>query len=107
MKDLEILENIDLNKILVELKARDKTIAELNHDNVTSKGKYYDAVTMKNDRQVQDLKDKLAQERELKLQAYDRLEGLRVEMRALEGKDLKSDLWKDKCRELFEMCSDL
>lgn len=28
-------------------------------------------------------------------------------MRALEGKDLKSDLWKDKCRELFEMCKDL
>jgi predicted type IV restriction endonuclease len=28
-------------------------------------------------------------------------------MKALEGKDIKSDLWKDKCRELFEMCKDL
>ena len=28
-------------------------------------------------------------------------------MRALEGKDMKSDLWKDKCRELFEICKDL
>lgn len=46
-------------------------------------------------------------ERELKLQAYDRLEGLRVEMRALEGKDMKSDLWKDKCRELFDICKEL
>lgn len=43
----------------------------------------------------------------MKLQAYDRLEGLRVEMRALEGKDMKSDLWKDKCRELFDICKDL
>jgi hypothetical protein len=28
-------------------------------------------------------------------------------MRALEGKDVKSDLWKDKCRDLFDMCKDL
>lgn len=28
-------------------------------------------------------------------------------MRALEGKDIKSDLWKEKCKELFEMCKDL
>ena len=28
-------------------------------------------------------------------------------MRALEGKDMKSDLWKDKCRELFDICKDL
>jgi len=54
-----------------------------------------------------ELKKKLGHERELKLQAYDRLEGLRVEMRALEGKDMKSDLWKDKCRELFDICKDL
>lgn len=53
------------------------------------------------------LKKRLGKERELKLQAYDRLEGLRVEMRALEGKDMKSDLWKDKCRELFDICKDL
>jgi hypothetical protein len=32
---------------------------------------------------------------------------LRVEMRALEGKDMKSDLWKDKCRELFDICKEL
>jgi hypothetical protein len=49
----------------------------------------------------------LGRERELKLQAYERLEGLRVEMKALEGKDVKSDLWKDKCRELFDICKDL
>ena len=30
MKDLEILENIDLNKILTELRDRDKKIARLD-----------------------------------------------------------------------------
>jgi cell shape-determining protein MreC len=32
MKDLEILENIDLNKILTELKSRDKKIASLSQE---------------------------------------------------------------------------
>jgi len=50
---------------------------------------------------------RLSHEREMKLQAYERLDGLRVEMRALEGQDVKSDLWKDKCRELFDICRDL
>jgi len=50
---------------------------------------------------------RLSHEREMKLQAYDRLEGLRVEMRTLEGQDMKSDLWKDKCKELFDICKDL
>lgn len=53
------------------------------------------------------LQAQLDKEKELKLQAYDRLEGMRVEMRALEGKDMKSDLWKEKCRELFDICKDL
>jgi hypothetical protein len=56
---------------------------------------------------MQEMKKRLSHEREMKLQAYDRLEGLRVEMRALEGQDMKSDLWKDKCRELFDICKDL
>ena len=32
MKDLEILENIDLNRILTELKSRDKKIEALSHE---------------------------------------------------------------------------
>jgi hypothetical protein len=33
MKDLEILENIDLNRILSELKSRDRTIGRLGAEN--------------------------------------------------------------------------
>jgi len=33
---------------------------------------------------------------------------MRVEMKALEGKDsVKNDLWKDKCKELYDICRDL
>ena len=107
MKDLEILENIDLNRILTELKSRDRKIEQLSAIDKAGSGSALHAVRMQGKKEVQDLKDRLNKEREMKLQAYDRLEGLRVEMRALEGKDMKSDLWKDKCRELFEICKEL
>lgn len=35
------------------------------------------------------------------------MEGLRYEMRVIEGRDFSSDLWKDKCKEMFEICKDL
>lgn len=105
MKDLEILENIDLNRILSELKSRDKKIEHLNLHAQRDDLDY--AKNNQKDKEIADLKKQLQNEKELKLQAFDRLDGLRVEMRALEGKDTKSDLWKDKCRELFDICKDM
>ena len=32
---------------------------------------------------------------------------MRVEMKALEGHDIKNDLWKDKCKELYEISKEL
>ena len=33
---------------------------------------------------------------------------MRIEIKAIEGKDMgNSDLWKVKCKELFEICKDL
>lgn len=106
-KDLEILENIDLNRILNELKARDKRIENLHTENKAQKYELTNVITKKNPKNMMKLQMQLEKEKELKLQAYDRLEGMRVEMRALEGKDMKSDLWKEKCRELFDICKDL
>jgi hypothetical protein len=107
MKGLEILGNIDLDRILAELKSRDRKIGELDIENKAQKDELTYVVHQQNFKAMQEMKKRLSHEREMKLQAYDRLEGLRVEMRALEGQDMKSDLWKDKCRELFDICKDL
>ena len=32
---------------------------------------------------------------------------MRLEIRALEGKDLNGDVWKEKCKELFDICKDM
>lgn len=106
-KDLEILENIDLNRILNELKTRDRRIENLHTENKAQKYELTNVIMKKNPKNMMKMQTQLDKEKELKLQAYDRLEGMRVEMRALEGKDMKSDLWKEKCRELFDICKDL
>jgi hypothetical protein len=44
MKDLEILENIDLNRILTELKARDRKIEHLSALDRAGKGSALQAI---------------------------------------------------------------
>jgi len=50
----------------------------------------------------------LAKERSAKLDAFEKLDAMRIEMKTLEGKDsVKNDLWKDKCKELYDICREL
>jgi len=50
----------------------------------------------------------LQTERTAKQEAFEKLESMRVEMKSMEGKDtIKNDLWKDKCKELYEICREL
>lgn len=46
-------------------------------------------------------------ERKLRLEAQDQMEGLRYEIRVIEGRDMSSDLWKEKCKEMFAICKEL
>jgi hypothetical protein len=57
---------------------------------------------------MDELKKLVATERSAKLEAFDKLDIMRVEMKTLEGKDsVKNDLWKDKCKELYDICREL
>jgi hypothetical protein len=57
--------------------------------------------------QLIEMRRKVEKERDAKTDAFEKLESMRLEMKALEGKDMKNDLWKDKCKELYEMCREL
>lgn len=59
------------------------------------------------DNAARDLERRLAEERNAKNEAFAKLESMRVEMKALEGTDIKNDLWKDKCKELYEISKSL
>ena len=56
---------------------------------------------------IKNVEKLLAQERDAKQEAFAKLESMRIEMKALEGTDIKNDLWKDKCKELYEISKDL
>ena len=56
---------------------------------------------------MRNIEKMLAQERDAKQEAFAKLESMRIEMKALEGTDIKNDLWKDKCKELYEISKDL
>ena len=53
------------------------------------------------------LQRKYEKEHEAKMDAFEKLESMRLEIKTLEGKDMKNDLRKDKCKELYDMCAEL
>jgi hypothetical protein len=53
------------------------------------------------------MRHKFLQEKKIKESAFARLEGLRMEIRAIEGQDIGDDVWKEKCKELFGLCKEL
>jgi hypothetical protein len=57
--------------------------------------------------QAKEFERRIAQERDAKNEAFAKLESMRIEMKALEGTDIKNDLWKDKCKELYEISKEL
>lgn len=107
MKDLEILENIDLSKILEEIRTRDNKISRLDKVDQSFNERIHQLQTQ-HSQQMEEMKKLLAAERSAKGQAFEKLDAMRVEMKSLEGKDsVKNDLWKEKCKELYDICRDL
>jgi hypothetical protein len=107
IRDVEILENIDLTKVIEELKSRETKLKVLSAENLTFNSRI-DQVSSANNKRLEDLRKQLVKERGMKSHAYDQLENMRLEIKAIEGKDMShSELWKDKCRELYEICKDL
>lgn len=107
MQDLEILESLDINKILEELRLRDKKIVHLDKVDKTF-NEHLDKIQATHDAQMEEMRKALAKERAAKMEAFEKLDAMRVEMKTLEGKDsIKNDLWKEKCKELYDICREL
>lgn len=70
IRDVEILENIDLQKVLDELKSREKKLKHLSAENCYFNEKI-DQVYNNNEKKVAEMKKKVDRERDLKMKAYD------------------------------------
>ena len=95
VRQMEILENIDLNKLLDELRLRDKKLSQLTGVEKNVKLKV-DAIYKLGERKVEEMRAKYLKEKKYKESAFARLEGLRMEIRAIEGQDIGDDIWKEK-----------
>jgi hypothetical protein len=106
MKEIEILESIDLNTILEEMRLRDRKLVTLTAQQ-KNQGAREKNLYKVFDHEMDDIRAKYDKEHAAKMDAFEKLEAMRLEIKTLEGKDMKNDLWKDKCRELYDMCSEL
>ena len=96
---MEILENIDLNKLIDELRLRDRKLKQLTGLDKEVKSKV-EAVYQLGDQRVKEMQAKYTREKKMKEKAFQRLDALRLEIRAIEGQEITEDIWKDKCKEL-------
>ena len=102
VRQMEILENIDLNKLLDELRLRDRKLSQLTKIEKNLQGKI-NSVYRIGEQKVDEMRHKYLQEKKIKDSAFARLDGLRMEIRAIEGQDIGDDIWKEKCKELFSL----
>lgn len=53
------------------------------------------------------MRQKYLTEKRIKESAFVRLEGLRMEIKAIDSDSQSYDVWKEKCKELFALCKEL
>ena len=70
IRDVEILENIDLQKVIDELQSREKKLKQLQAENVVVNERIQKEQVF-NERRVIEIKKKLENERDMKIHAFD------------------------------------
>ena len=70
IRDVEILENIDLQKVIDELQSREKKLKQLQAENVVVNERIQKEQFF-NERRVIEIKKKLENERDMKVHAFD------------------------------------
>ncbi len=83
MREVEILENIDLQKVIDELQNREKKLKHLTTETSQANDKIAQAQAL-NENRLKDMQKKLEQEKQLKTQAFNQLENMRLEFKAIE-----------------------
>lgn len=81
---MEVIENIDLNKLLDELRKKSKQLKQYWGIEETAQQKVEEVYKI-GQQQVRDMERKFQREKSIKEQAFSRLDALWLEIRAIEG----------------------
>lgn len=107
MRKFEVLENINLEKLIDTLASKDKEINKLK-DVEKNFNEKLTAIEFRKDHEVKDFRNQYLREIGMKRDVLERLEGLRMELRMLEKNEgSMADVWKEKCKELVDICNKL
>ncbi|CDW83349.1 UNKNOWN [Stylonychia lemnae] len=107
VRKFEVLENINLEKLIDTLGSKEKEIMKLK-DLEKNFDQRLHAIEKRKDNEVFNIKGQYQKELVLKRDVLERLEGLRMELRMLEKNEgSMAEVWKTKCKELVEICNNL
>ena len=107
VRKFEVMENINLEKLIDALGSKEKQIIKLKdiEKNFTEK---LDGVEKRKDNEIVQVKNQYHKELGMKKEVLERLEGLRMELRLLEKNEgSMTEVWKSKCKELVDICNKL
>ncbi len=107
VRKFEVLENINLEKLIDTLGSKEKEIMKLK-DIEKNFNQRLEVIEKRKDNEVRDVKVLYNKELGQKKDVLERLEGLRMELRMLEKNEgSMAEVWKAKCKELVEICNKL
>ena len=107
VRKFEVMENINLEKLIDALGSKEKQIIKLKdiEKNFTER---LDGVEKRKDNEIVQVKNQYYKELGMKKEVLERLEGLRMELRLLEKNEgSMTEVWKSKCKELVDICNKL
>lgn len=107
MRKYEVMENINLEKLIDALGNKEKQISKLKEveKNFVER---LEVIEKKKDNEIVQVRKEYNKELGMKKEVLERLEGLRMELRLLEKNEgSMTEVWKSKCKELVDICNKL
>jgi len=107
VRKFEVLENINLEKMIDSMVTKEKEIKQLKAVENNFNSKLAD-LEKKKDFELKSMRGLYEREINMKRDVMERLESLRVELKLLEKNEGSvADVWKGKCKELVDICNGL
>jgi chromosome segregation ATPase len=107
IKNIEVYENVDTEKLVSVLVKQDAEVKELRAVAKNAENRVWHAEGRAG-KEVENLRSKFSKEQTKVHNVVEKMEQLKMELKMLESNDTSvTSIWKKKCVELFEVCTAL
>lgn len=102
----QVFEKVNVEKLIVVLNKQQNELEKIKKDNSNFNARL-DAQARRNRDELRDVHHKFQNENQLKLRAMTQIEALRNEIEDLENNGSAGTIWKEKCKEIYQICINL